>query len=181
MNDGLIPYRYAKALYKTAEEKGKATEVYDEMKEVASSFASSPELQRALSNPFITRADKEALLVASAGKYLDDTFKAFVDLILDNRREEFAWRMALAYRDIYRKANDISQVAITTASELPEKDLKRLRDIVQKSFPGRKLEFTYHVDPKLIGGFVVDVDSVRMDASLSNEIKQLRHQLLTGK
>ncbi|MDE5807840.1 MAG: F0F1 ATP synthase subunit delta, partial [Muribaculaceae bacterium] len=34
------------------------------------------------------------------------------------------------------------------------------------------------VNPDLIGGFVIDVDSTRMDASLSNELEQLRQNLI---
>ncbi|MDE5869648.1 MAG: F0F1 ATP synthase subunit delta, partial [Muribaculaceae bacterium] len=37
---------------------------------------------------------------------------------------------------------------------------------------------TEEVNPDLIGGFVIDVDSTRMDASLSNELEQLRQNLI---
>lgn len=181
MNDGLIPYRYAKALYKAAEERDITAKVYDEMKAVASSFAASPELQKAVANPFLSRADKARLLESAAGGYLEDLFKSFITLVLDNHRAEFSWRMALAYGEIYREAHKISQVSIITASALPEGEMNRLRKLVQRAFPGRVLEYTESVDPKLIGGFVINVDNVRMDASLSNEIEQLRHQLITGK
>ena len=40
MNDGLIPNRYAKALYKHACEVGEAAEVYGQMKSMAQCFAS---------------------------------------------------------------------------------------------------------------------------------------------
>ena len=88
--------------------------------------------------------------------------------------------MALAYRDIYRKENKISQVRITTAVELPEAEMKKLRAVVENSFKDTKFEYSSEVDPDLIGGFVIDVDSTRMDASVSGELEQLRQNLLSS-
>lgn len=178
MNDGLIPQRYAKALYKYALEKGTAAEVYAEMAEVASAFDSEPKLQKVLANPFVSMADKESLLVAAAGDKAESGYRSFVKLILNQGREAFARQMALAYRDIYRKANKISRVKLTTASKLPDSQLARIRELIGKTFPGSILEFEENVDSELIGGFVVDVDSTRMNASLSNELSQLRQTLL---
>lgn len=180
MNDGLIPQRYAKALYKTALEKGNTAGVYEEMKRVVASFEANPTLQKTLANPFVSRSDKEMLMLEAAGDAESD-YKAFVKLILDNHREEYAYAMALAYRRIYREENSISQVQITTAAPLGTHEIDRLKALVEKAFPGRKLEFHIAVNPELIGGFVIDVDSVRMDASLSNEIEQLRQKLLSSK
>jgi F-type H+-transporting ATPase subunit delta len=181
MNDGLIPNRYAKALFKTAEGKGNATTVYNEMKVVLASFEANPSLQKTLSNPFVSRADKENLLVAAAADTVEEDYRAFVKLLLDNNREAFAHHAALAFARIYREKNSISQVKITTAAPLGKTEMDRLRGLVQKAFPNRTLEFSEQTNPDLIGGFVLDVDSVRMDASLSNEIEQLRQNLLSSK
>lgn len=180
MNDGLIPQRYAKALYKLALDKGNAKAVYEEMKLVADSFRDNPDLNRVLANPFVSRDDKENLLLAAAGKDVEADYRAFVKLILQHDREEFAQQMALAYRDIYRKENNISQVTVTTASEISPDQLEKIRKIVQEAYKDFSLEWEYHVNPDLIGGFVVDVDSSRLDASLSNELEQLRTNLLSN-
>lgn len=178
MNEGLIPQRYAKALYKLAEEKGDTSAVYEEMKTVAKSFADNPDLSKVLANPFVNRDDKKNLLITAAGEAVDDNYRAFVNLILDRKRCEFAQLMALAFCDNYRKENKIAIVRIITASKLDDDQMNKLRDVVVKAFPEFKLEFYYDVDSDLIGGFVIDVDGQRLDASISNEIEQLRLNLL---
>lgn len=180
MDNGLIPGRYARALYKFAEEHSKTETLYEEMKEVIDSFSRNPELQKVLSNPFVSREDKSDLLKAAAGAKAESDYLGFVKLILDNRREEYAYRMALAYRDLYREANRISQVHVTTAAELPQSDMDRIRKMISTSFPDRTLEYSYETDPALIGGFVIDVDDSRMNASLSNELEQLRLNLINS-
>lgn len=181
MDNGLIPQRYAKALYKYALEHGTTEELYGIVKTVAEAFRKNPALQRVLANPFVTNADKEKLLLSAAGPGADDAYARFVKLILEHRREEFAYHMMLAYRDIYRKENNISRAIITTASELPSTQMERLRKLVADAFKGSTLEFSQQINPDLIGGFVIDVDSVRMDASVSNELEQLRQTLLRSK
>lgn len=180
MYDGLIPQRYAMALFKYAEAKKNTKEVYDELKAVIRSFENNPSLQKVLSNPFVSRDDKRKLLLAAAEGKADDDYKAFVNLILNHKREMFAYQMALAYRKIYRQANKISNVDITMATELPEKEIARIDSLVQKAFPDRTLEIRHRIDPDIIGGFVIDVDNNRMDASVSNELQQLRHTLISG-
>lgn len=180
MDNGLIPHRYAKALYKFALEHGNSKQVYEEMKTVIASFVSNPGLQKVLANPFVSRDDKAALLKSAAGEQVENDYLGFVKLILDMHREEFAWRMALAYRDIYRHANNISQVKITTAVKFEKPEMDKLYDLVKRSFPKATLEISDDVDPDIIGGFIIDVDDSRMDASISNEIEQLRLKLLSN-
>ena len=179
MDNGLIPRRYAKALYKYALEKGETKEIYELSKRVVDAFRLNPELQKVLSNPFVSNDDKEKLLLASAGEKTNDVFSKFVELILSQKRVDYAYQMMLAYRDIYRQANKISQAKITTASPLDNVRMSKLKELVASAFKNSTIEFTEAVDPTLIGGFVIDVDSVRMDASLSNELEQLRQTLLS--
>ena len=180
MNDGLIPQRYAKALYTLALDRKNASRVYEEMKQVVASFESAPELQKVMTNPFVGRDRKESLLISAAGDKLEDDYRNFVRLVLNHNREEFAYRMALEYRRIYREENHIAQVVISTAAQLPEAEMEKIKEIVRKAFPGYTLEFVSKIDPELIGGFMVDVNSTRMDASISNELEQLRLKLLSS-
>lgn len=177
MDNGLIPRRYAKALYKFAAEKNETARIYELSKALIEAFKENPDLQKVLGNPFVSDEDKKQLLLTAAGSP-DDTFSAFVDLILTQKRVEYAREMMLAYRDIYRHENHISQAKITTANKLDETRMRKLRDLVSDAFKDSKLEFSEAIDPSLIGGFVIDVDSVRMDASLSKELEQLRQTLL---
>lgn len=180
MISGLIPHRYAKALYKYALETGKAKEVYGKMNVVLKAYDADSELQKTMANPFVKPEDKRRVLLVLAGGKPDDQYDSFVKLVLDHKREEFFRLMALAYRDIYRQENNISQVRIVTAVNYEDAEMKRLHQVVEKSFPESKFEYEHVVDSDLIGGFVIDVDSTRLDASIFGELQQLRQNLLTG-
>lgn len=180
MNDGLVAQRYAKALYKFSLDKNLTQTVYEELAVVLEAFRKNPELNKVLSNPFVTDSDKKKLLLAAAGDKLENAYSGFVDLIIEKKRCDLAWEMALCYRTIYRKANNIASVKITTAAKMPEEEYAKLRKLVENSFKGMQLEFSYGVDPELIGGFTVKVNNVMMDSSLRNEIENLRLNLLSN-
>lgn len=57
MNEGLIPNRYAKALYKYAREHGVAEAIYEEMKRFDDAFKTHPEFSKILGNPALSPSD----------------------------------------------------------------------------------------------------------------------------
>ena len=178
MDNGLIPQRYAKALYKFALEKGDTGHVYELAKSLIETFRENPDLHKVLSNPYVSSADKDKLLTTAAGKHHSDIFSRFINLLIENKRISYIYEIMLAYRDLYRKENRISQARITTAVSLSPQQMEKLRSLVQNAFKDSTLEFSEKVDPNLIGGFIIDVDSLRMDASINNELEQLRQTLL---
>lgn len=86
--------------------------------------------------------------------------------------------IALAYLSIYRKANNIYLVEVVSASDIDADLQSRLKSLIEKHLNGGTMEFSQRVAPELIGGFVVNIDSQRLDASIQNELKQLRLNLL---
>ena len=54
MNEGLIPSRYAKALFKFALEKKSDERLYGLMKNLVKTFAGEAALQQAVANPFVS-------------------------------------------------------------------------------------------------------------------------------
>ncbi|MGM9804524.1 MAG: ATP synthase F1 subunit delta [Muribaculaceae bacterium] len=179
MNDGLIPNRYAKALYKHASEVGEAGEVYGQMKRLAASFASVDGLKATINNPFIDIEDKEKVLLKAAGAQKDGSLDKFIILANKHSRITMLHAMALAYVKIYRSEQRISQVEIVTACPLANDKIKQITATVEKYLDGRSLETSTRIDESLIGGFVVKVDSVVLDASVKNELKKLRLKLLS--
>lgn len=181
MNQGLIPRRYAKALYKFALEKGADKRLYELTGNLVNAFLSQPALQEAVTNPFVTADDKTALLKTAAGAEKDDTvFADFLSLLGQNNRIDFVRDIALAYRDIYRQTNGIYRVTVTSAAPLDAEGESRLKDLIERHLGGASMEYVAKVDPELIGGFTVSINNEKLDASVANELKQLRLKLITN-
>ena len=52
---------------------------------------------------------------------------------------------------------------------------------IMKKQTDKTLEFVYEIDPSIIGGFILRVDSMQLDASVNSELKKLRLKLLNSK
>ena len=182
MDQGLIPRRYAKALYEFACDNSAAERTYDLMKRLEESFMQRPDINSVMANPYVSVNDKTMLLSTAAGadSKADRCFLDFITLLIKNRRIDAMRSIALAYLDIYRKANNIYPVRITSATTLDAGQMEQLRDIIVRHLGDATAEMSVDVDPSLIGGFVVTINSERLDASLSNELKQLRLNLLSN-
>lgn len=181
MNEGLIPRRYAKALLEFASERSESERIYRLMHNLATSFVNEDRLQTAVSNPFVESVDKINLLTtAASAQQKDKSFYEFMSLLATNKRLDMSRDIALAYLDIYRKANNIYLVEVVTATKLSENDESRLKSLIQTHLNGATMEYTQRVNEDLIGGFIINIGSERLDASISNELKQLRLKLISN-
>lgn len=179
MNEGLIPRRYAKALLKVAVERHDEKRLYLLMKNLGESFAAHPELEATLSNPFIVADKKIELLATAAGAGNDDvTYMDFLKLLKQNNRLDLARGIALAYGDDYRQANNIYPVEVTAAAKLDPSEEERLKKLIESHLNGGTMEYTFKVNPDLIGGFTVRIGSEKLDTSVRNQLKQLQLKLL---
>lgn len=178
MDKGLIPRRYAKALYATAEAQGASDGIYGIMQKLAAAFAAQPSLAAAVANPFVSDSDKTALLDTAAGSTDTALYADFLKLLARNGRLDLAWDIARAYIDLYRSARGIYRVSVASAAPLGAAEKQRLEELVARHVGAGTMEYDYTTDPSLIGGFTVKVNSELLDASVANSLKQLRLQLL---
>ncbi|MCQ2193954.1 MAG: F0F1 ATP synthase subunit delta [Paludibacteraceae bacterium] len=174
MNTGKISARYAKALLLFAEENGKDSVVYEEMKIVAESFFNVPELRDTLKNPTISKEKKKQLLITAAGTKVSDEYNKFVDLVIEHKREEYFQGISLVFQDMYRKKMNIITSELITATPVDEAEEARLKAAVKAKVTGT-VEFKKTVDPDLIGGFILNVETYQLDASIKSQLRVIRN------
>lgn len=181
MDQGLIPRRYAKALYAVGVERSDTANLYQLMQALGKAFADTPGLADTVANPFVSDADKSSLLIKAVGGNdgkPDATYVDFLKLLEKNKRTALARDIARAYVDLYRQQNAIYRVDICSAAPMGERERARLEQIIAKHVGEGTIEYNYTTDPSLIGGFTVTVNSERLDASVSSQLKQLRLKLV---
>lgn len=179
MDKGLIPNRYAKALYERGAERGSNAALYAIMQRLCEAFAAEPSLASTVSNPFVAVADKVKLLDTAAGAgESDKTFADFLKLLAQNGRLDLAREIARAFVDMYRREHGIYKVVVTSAAPLGEDEKKRLDAVVANYIGKGTMEYDYVIDPALIGGFTVMVNNRLLDASVSSQLRNIRRSLV---
>ncbi|MDR0687414.1 MAG: F0F1 ATP synthase subunit delta [Prevotellaceae bacterium] len=176
MNDGLISKRYAKALLEFAAARGEDKLMYESMKLLSESIAATPRLRETLQSPVVATGDKEALLCSAAGATAGESYRRFVRLALENRREGSLQNIALSYLDLYRRVHRIGRVSVVSATPLSGDFVGRIRYDVERRTRGT-VELDVRVDPSLGGGFIFQMDDFRVDASVAGQLEKIRRQL----
>lgn len=176
MDIGVISVRYARALLKGSCDARIEDNVYREMQLLAKSYIEVPRLRFTIDNPMISKVDKESLLVTAVGGAPSDLTKAFFRLVLKEDRESVIQFMANSYITLYRKKKNIIRGKLTTASAVSPATERRLQQMVEDKTNGT-VEFETEVNPDIIGGFVLEYDTYRMDASVKSKLKSILTQL----
>lgn len=184
MDTGRISVRYAKALLEVAQKNGSANKVYEEMESVSNAFFAVPDLKKAMNNPHVTTDERKKLLLSAAGNEsspVSSEFSKFVDLVIDRKRENYFQSISLVFQDLYRKDNNIIIGKLTTATEVSEQVKEKMKALVAQiaNLPlGGKVEFQSEVDPSLIGGFQLQVESNLLDASVASQLQEIKKTLI---
>ncbi|MDH6308527.1 F-type H+-transporting ATPase subunit delta [Dysgonomonas sp. PFB1-18] len=177
MNEGMISKRYAKALLQYAVDQKAEDTVFSEMKTLASVFAVEPKMRMAMDNPTLNADDKLGLIGAAVGGKMSDTLSRFVELVLKNRREVFMRNIALSYIDLYCESKDMNMGRLVTATPVDSTVSEKMKGLLQKVKPGT-LDFETEVDPSIEGGFILYVDTYRLDASVKTQLKRIKQQFV---
>jgi len=177
MDIGIISVRYARALLKSALDAKLDGQVYQEMQLLAKSFVEVPELRHTIDNPMLAKEKKEILLLtAIGGDSASPLAKAFVALVLKEDRENMIQFMANSYVTLYRQQKNIIRGKLTTAVAVTPATEQKMRQMVESKTKGT-VEFETEVNPDIIGGFILEYDTYRMDASVKSQLNSILTQL----
>ena len=174
---GAISMRYAKALLAYADEAKVEYVVYQEALTLEQSFKAVPELRHAMENPVLPQQEKIKLLVAAVGGKVSKELERFFGLVLKEKREKYLPLMVRDYIAMYRKQENISIGKLTTAVPMALKEVERIRQMIV-DYKGGTAEFSTKVDPDIEGGFIFEIGTYRLDASIANQIRRVRQQFI---
>lgn len=177
MNTGLISVRYATALFDFAKETKSVEKVYGEAKMLTLMFMKMGELRLVLDNPVLSVSEKRKLILNAAGGSTSLVFEQFTDLLLKNGREGQIQNIMLRFIDLYRKEKNIRYGKLTTAFEVDKDTEERLISLVTDKVGGT-LELEKVVDPDILGGFMLEVEDVRWDASISGQLMRIKNEYI---
>ncbi len=151
-------------------------DVHEQLSDFAAAIRDVPQLRAVLRNPELDPTAKVGLLGELAAD-ADELVRNFLRLTAEKGRSGEIEEMARELDRLVAAEERRLSVELTTAYELSDADARALLQQIEQS-SGRKVEATRQVDPALIGGFVLQAGSMRVDASVRGRIERLRHELV---
>lgn len=169
-----IATRYAKSLIDLAKEQGSLDAVHGDMVMI-NEAAKNKELALLLKSPIIQADKKNAVLEAIFGGKTSALTMAYLRLLVEKGREPLIPEIVAEFVAQYKLLNKITSVRIISAQPLTDSVMQDLKDrMVKSGVTFENLQIETHIDPSLIGGFILEFDNKRYDASVSHKLESLK-------
>jgi ATP synthase F1 delta subunit len=166
---------YSRALFEAAVQNGVLDRVHDELAEFADALSENREMQVFFFSPYFSSEEKKegiAKVVTDA----DERLVNFLELLAERHRLPVIFRMRRQLDELWAEENKLLPVSGTAAIELDEKLVREIGERIERQ-TGRKVELSSKVDPDVLGGIVLRVGNMVLDASIRNRLERLRKQV----
>jgi F-type H+-transporting ATPase subunit delta len=166
---------YARSLFEVAKEHDALDEIHEDLDAFADAMNESRDLQVFFFSPYFSSQEKKEGVkkVIEGG---NEFFIRFLELLAERHRMPAIFRIRRELDSLWAEENKLLPVTIVSAVELDEDTIKEIGRKIEEQ-TGRKVELESKVDPNLIGGLVLRVGNVVLDASVRNRLEKLRKQV----
>jgi F-type H+-transporting ATPase subunit delta len=151
--------------------------VREEISDFVRTVDEVPELYGLLRNPQLEPGAKVSILEELIGD-ADELVRNFLRLLTEKGRIGEIDEIGREFDRLCAAEEGVLNVELTTAIELSDQDAQAIVKQIE-SASGRTVEATRKVDPNLVGGIVLQVGSMRLDASVRGRLERLRQELMT--
>jgi F-type H+-transporting ATPase subunit delta len=166
---------YARSLFEVAKQQGLLDTVREQLDQFADALHDNRQVAMFLFSPYFSTAEKKAGL-ERAITGAEPIFTNFLDALLERHRMPAIYRIRAAYQKLWDEENRMLAVQVTSAVPLDEETVNSIGARIGEQ-TGRTIELSSKVDDSIIGGIVLRVGNVILDASISNRLEQLRKQV----
>jgi len=169
--------RYAKALISLALEEKQEELVQKDMQLISNTIASNKELKMLLNSPIFKISDKKTALQeifhANSSALTNNLFA----LLASNKRMPLLEGISKQYKVLYNQVKQTEKAIVTTAFPIDDAMRTKVLAKTEELVGDKKISLENKVDESIIGGFILRVGDVQIDASILNKIGKLKREL----
>lgn len=177
METSKIGVRYAKAFFELVTERKMLEKAAGDIRLIQSVWKESEDLQVALLNPVVPPSGKKKIMKALFAGKIEEITMRFLDLILKNRREAYLPDILRRFMHLYSVSLGVKPAELITAVPVSEEIAGKVTEVLRRMFKS-EIALTPVVQPSLIGGFIVLVDDLQIDASIASQLRLMKRQLI---
>ena len=169
---------YAEALFEAGKDKDKLDSLQSQLAQFADAVDGNRELQVFLFSPYLSSADKrEGLERAISGA--EPELINFLELLIEKHRMPEIFRIRRQLDELWKKENRRLDVTVVSAVELDEAVVNKIGQEVERQ-TGEAVELSSRVDSGILGGIVLQVGNMVLDASIRSRLDKLRKTVATA-
>jgi F-type H+-transporting ATPase subunit delta len=166
---------YARALFEVAKERGMLDVVREQLQQFVDALGRNRNLMIFLFSPYFSSEEKKAGL-RRAIEGAEPTFMNFLETLVERHRMPAIFRIRAQYEERWDEEKKLLPVEVTSAIDLDSSTVQNIGDRIGEQ-TGRTIELSSKVDPEILGGIVLRVGNLILDASIRSRLNQIRKQV----
>ena len=169
---------YAEALFEVGRDKGKLDTLQQQLGEFSDAVDRNHELQVFFFSPYLSSAEKqEGIEKAVTGA--EPELINFLELLVDKHRMTEIFRIRREFEELWKHENRRIDVTVTSAVELDSTVVEKIGQEVERQ-TGEKVDLSSRVDADILGGIVLQVGNMVLDASIRSRLEKLKKSVATA-
>jgi F-type H+-transporting ATPase subunit delta len=166
---------YADALFGVAKDAGKLDAVREQLGQFADVLADDRDLQVFFFSPYFSSTEKRDG-IAKAVSGADRETVNFLELLAEKHRMPVIFRIRRRLDELWAEENRRLEVTLTSAIELDPVVVERVGAEIERQ-TDRTIDLNSQVDEDILGGIVLRVGNMVLDASVRSQLERLRKQV----
>jgi F-type H+-transporting ATPase subunit delta len=169
---------YAESLFEVARERDKLDPVREQLGEVTDALDANRDLQVFFFSPYFSSAEKrDGVSAALSGA--EPEVVNFLELLAEKHRMPAIFRIRQHYEELWAEANKRLEVRLVSAVELDREVIDHVGAEIERQ-TDRRIDLESEVDEAILGGLVLRVGNMVLDASLRSKLERLRKEVATA-
>jgi F-type H+-transporting ATPase subunit delta len=169
---------YAGALFDVGREKGKLDRLQEQLGQLADAIEADRDLRVFLFSPYFSSAEKsDGAKRAISGA--EPELINFLELLIEKQRMPEIFRVRQEFDELWKQENRRLDVTVTSAVELDPAVVAKIGEEIERQ-TGEKVELASRVDDGILGGIVLRVGNMVLDASIRSRLEKLRKSVATA-
>jgi ATP synthase F1 delta subunit len=163
---------YAEALFEAGKDKENLDALQSQLGQFTDAVSQNRELQVFLFSPYLSSAEKkDGLRRAISGA--EPELVNFLELLIEKTRMPEIFRIRRQFDELWKEENKLIDVTVVSAVELDPDVVSKIGTEVERQ-TGERVELSSRVDESVLGGIVLQVGNMVVDASIRNRLEKLK-------
>jgi F-type H+-transporting ATPase subunit delta len=171
-----IAQTYAEALFSLGLEEKKLTKLQDEGKALSEIIHDNEDFLLLIDSRFMSREERQDI-ASKILKDFDEDIVNFVKVLIANNRTNYIKDVLEAFNSLCNEYKGVKEGLIYSAFPLNKETINKIKNKISQ-IEGMDVELISRIDPSLIGGVKVVINSHVYDGSIKNQLEKMQIDLL---
>lgn len=172
--NNILSIRYSAALFSAARENKVLEKVEKDLTSLHSLVQTEPKF--ILSKVLPKQVKRKIWLAIIKSRKFNELTNSFLKVLIKNNRLYLLKNIIINFTDKLKIYQGVRKADFITAVQVNKNIVNSIKKELEKAFKD-SMEMHITINPKLLGGFVLKIDSHMLDCSLNTKLEKIKHKV----